>query len=755
MAGSDKRAQPWREVARYAYVDEHGALLSEVIRLQRADGTKRFIQQRPSGVEAAGTTDSSVAGGVPTGGIVLGLSAGKYSRDKNAERRTGKPIFKRVENEGAIEIGEPVYSFRECRRVLYHLDSLLSADVVYLPEGEKDVHTLEAWGVTASCNSGGAGSSELYGEWGPVFNGKHVNILPDNDEPGRKHALRVAEILLPVAASVRIVELPDLPEKGDISDWRDQGGTPENLQELVNASPALDVNAIQELRARWGLEDKKHNSGASAGDESWPAPAALQSELPPVEPFVEDLLPVSFRDFVRDVAYRMQVAIDFAAAIMILCLAGVVNRRAVIQPKALDYSWRIVPNLWGAIIAPPGLLKSPLIHAITRPLIQIQADYLSEYQNLRTAFALAKEAFDLRVAAWKELYKSSAKMNRAIPPRPDGEPVEPKLRRLVLNDATFEATHVTMSENPAGILVIRDELPGWWAQLDRPGREGERAFCLEAWNGNTGFTTDRIGRGMIHVPACCMSMLGGIQPARLRSYLGDALRDGPANDGLIQRFQVIVYPDTNLDWEYVDQQPRSTAENIVGQVLRTLVDLDPLYPVQLRFAADAQSLFVEWLAELEHELRSDDLHPAVIAHLSKYRSLMPSLAALFELADWAAVGKGKLECVSLENTKRAAAMCAYLESHARRVYSCVTTPQMRSAQELAEKIKKRKIGTEGTFSCREVYLKGWAGLDTPELVRQAAEVLTDAYWIRPVADEPGPMGGRASERFEINPAVRP
>ena len=58
-----------------------------------------------------------------------------------------------------------------------------------------------------------------------------------------------------------------------------------------------------------------------------------------------------------------------------------------------------------------------------------------------------------------------------------------------------------MNENPAGILVIRDELTGWLSQSDRAGRECERAFCLQAWNGDTGHTIDRIGRGTIHVPA--------------------------------------------------------------------------------------------------------------------------------------------------------------------------------------------------------------------------------------------------------------
>jgi hypothetical protein len=94
---------------------------------------------------------------------------------------------------------------------------VLKADAVYLPEGEKDVHTLEAWVLVASCNPGGAGNSHFYGEWAVYFRGRHIVILPDNDEPGRKHGAAVAAALLSVAASVRIVELPGLPEKGDVT----------------------------------------------------------------------------------------------------------------------------------------------------------------------------------------------------------------------------------------------------------------------------------------------------------------------------------------------------------------------------------------------------------------------------------------------------------------------------------------------------------------------------------------------------------
>jgi putative DNA primase/helicase len=693
------QAAKW-ETARYRYADRSDNLLFEVIRYLKANGEKEFRQCRPDA----------------RGGVVWDLNG--------------------------IE------------RVPYRLPKILSAETVYLPEGEKDVHTLEAWGLVASCNPGGTGQSKLYAEWAEYFQGRHIVILPDNDDPGRKHAAAVAAALLSAAASVRIVELPGLPAKGDVTDWRDAGGTLERFRELTEAAGVINAAGLSELRAHWGLvaEETQHQVRAAAADE-WPKPEPIQSELPPVEAFSEDLLPDSFCPLVRDVTERMQVPMDYPAVVMVLCLAGAVNRRAVIQPKANDTGWVIVPNLWGGIIAPPGFMKSPVIQAATRPLNQIQTEWRNEHQEALQSYARDKEEYELRRAAWKEQYKAASKNGKVAPMRPEDETEAPKLRRLIVNDATFEALHQTMSENPAGILVIRDELTGWWSQLDRAGREGERAFCLQAWNGDTGHTIDRIGRGTIHVDACCMSMLGGIQPGRLRSYLVDALEDGPSNDGLIQRFQLLVWPDTEPDWTYVDRAPDTALEQRAARVFRKLVELDAENPERFRFDSDAQELFIEWLTELEGKIRKDELHPALVSHLSKYRKLMPALAVLFELTNAAAAGKGGTNLVSLHHAKRAAAWCDYLQSHARRVYSCIVTPQLRAARELADKIKQRKLGADGLFSCRDVYLKGWSGLDSPGAVKQATEVLHEAGWVRDLSSESGPLGGRPSNRYEVNPRV--
>ncbi len=121
----------------------------------------------------------------------------------------------------------------------YRLPELIAAPadaVVYIPEGERDVDALASLGLIATCNPGGAG--KWLAAFGRYLAGRSVAIVPDNDEPGRAHAEQVRASLATVAASVRLLELPGLPDKGDVSDWLAAGGTVEQLAELGATAPA-------------------------------------------------------------------------------------------------------------------------------------------------------------------------------------------------------------------------------------------------------------------------------------------------------------------------------------------------------------------------------------------------------------------------------------------------------------------------------------------------------------------------------------
>jgi hypothetical protein len=125
------------------------------------------------------------------------------------------------------------YKVQGVRQVPYHLHDIFNLEgrgTVYIVEGEKDADKLKAAGMVATCNAGGAGKwPDDLNAW---FAGLDVVIIPDNDKAGRNHCDRVGAALVPIAASVRILELPELPPKGDTSDWIAAGNDPRLLPTL-------------------------------------------------------------------------------------------------------------------------------------------------------------------------------------------------------------------------------------------------------------------------------------------------------------------------------------------------------------------------------------------------------------------------------------------------------------------------------------------------------------------------------------------
>jgi hypothetical protein len=146
--------------------------------------------------------------------------------------------------------GDPIpYRLPEMKRAVH--------DTVFVVEGEKDADNLGKRGFVATTNIGGAGN------WKPALNqhfaGKVVYILPDNDKAGADHAVDVARHLHGIAASVRIVNLPGPPHKGDVSDWIDAGRDLSGLVDFCKAVQVFDPAASAE-------EEHREEPGADRAD---------------------------------------------------------------------------------------------------------------------------------------------------------------------------------------------------------------------------------------------------------------------------------------------------------------------------------------------------------------------------------------------------------------------------------------------------------------------------------------------------------
>jgi putative DNA primase/helicase len=409
-------------------------------------------------------------------------------------------------------------------------------------------------------------------------------------------------------------------------------------------------------------------------------------------------------------------------------------------------------------------MKSPALAEALRPVKRLASEATEAHRlRLDGHEALLAEAKARRDHVQGEMRKAAAKAGADMAPlraafEAAADPPEPTEHRYLVNDATVEKLGELLNENPRGLLHSRDELAGWLGTLDRDGHENDRAFFLEAWNGTGRYTYDRIGRGTLHIEAACVSMLGGIQPGPLAQYLRSAVRGGMGDDGLMQRFQLLVYPDPPREWRNVDRWPDTDARNRALDVFRRLDALTPeALAVEtdddglpfLRFDDEAQALFDRWRVELMNRLRAGGEHAAIESHMAKYASLLPSIALVCHLAD-TTTPPGP---VSLVSAQRAAAWCDLLEAHARRVYDIVTTETLKAARAILGKIRAGKLGP--TFSARDVYRAQWAGLSDREVVEEGLAVLEEYGWVRRVEIPVDPAGGYSRPRvvYHLHPVA--
>lgn len=499
----------------------------------------------------------------------------------------------------------------------------------------------------------------------------------------------------------------------------------------------------------------------AAREGPWPDPEPIPDGLPAVLAFdAGRLLPTALAPWVADIADRAQCPPDFVAVTAVVGVASVVGRAVALRPKRHD-DWTVVPNLWGLVIGRPGIMKSPAVHEGLRPLARLVAEATEAHAERVKAHTFALATQKAQRAKLERGLKEAVEAGRDPEGlRADFDALElpaPTERRYLVNDSTVEKLGELLNQNPRGLLLYRDELAGLLRTMDRDGHENDRAFYCEAWNGTGSYVYDRIGRGTLTIEAACLSILGGLQPGPLVAYLTEVFGEGASDDGLIQRFQLMVYPDVSPTWRNVDRWPDTAAKNQAFAVFRRLAHVDPVaigahvdpdrpddLPY-LRFTPEAQGRFDAWRADLEARLRDEAEHPVILSHLAKYRSLMPSLALLVHLVD--APGGD----VGPEAAERAIAWCAYLEQHARRVYHAVVAQAETATRELGVRIRAGAL--PNPFRTRQVVRHHWSGLTTLEAVEGALDWLVELGWLRREDVPTTGKGGRPTTQYLVNPKV--
>lgn len=466
------------------------------------------------------------------------------------------------------------WSVTGVRVVPYRLQELLAEPTrpVVVAEGEKDCDNLARIGVLATCNAGGAG--KWMAEHAEYLRGRWVCIVPDNDDPGRKHAQQVAQSLQGIAASVRIVELPGLPPKGDVSDWIAAGGTKADLKRLAEAATVWTPTV------------------AAAWPEIVPFAAADLPEFP------THVLPNVLRQWVEAESHATQTPADLAAMLALSVCASCIARRVVVEPRP---GWREPVNLYAAVLLEPGNRKSAVFADATKPLIELEAGLIEEARPIVARAQSERRQKELRLRKLEKL--AADKGGAAIADAGDlAEELacEPELvlPRLIVADATAEKLGMMLADQGGRIASMSPEggvfdlMAGLYSKSGIPQFE----VYLKSHAGDD-LITDRVSRPSVRVERPALTCAYAMQPAVMAGIADQTAFRGR---GLLARF-LYAAPRSWIGERQIAPAPMTDGTRAdYRRIVRSLTEIQGETVQHL--SPDAADLFRRWEAEIETTL---------------------------------------------------------------------------------------------------------------------------------------------------------
>lgn len=678
-AGCDKD-RLWDEVRRripkseatisevvYDYRDENNQLLSQSVRRVARDGSKKFVQRKPDGC------------------------------------------------------GGWHYKMDGARRVPYRLPELLSKEpgsVVYIVEGEKDADNLVRLGLTATTNIGGAGKWRA--EYNEYFRNLEVVIFPDNDEPGRKHAKQVAHQLTPIAKSVKIVELPGLPVKGDVSDWLQHGGTLEQLQSIVdNAGFLADIEAQAQTSEPVNKSRTEKEGRFFIGTErNEPTPLLRQEDV--VETF-----PIDSLGPLKDVVVCCQ-AID-QAPMSVTAFSYLAAANLAVQAHAdLEIDGRVSPvSSFFVSIAETGERKSAVDRAATVPIRMQEALLQGAYDADLAKYNIALEAYNAErknIVTGKN--KSKAEIEAALealgePPLP---PIQPD---ILVSDPTFEGLCKQLYFGRPSLGIFADEggifLGGYSMKEDEAVRTG--AGLSNFWDGKT-LSRVRASAETFKLPGRRLSMHLLIQPAIAPMLLGNALLKG---QGFLSRCLVASASNVeNRTYVERDLTQEPAYEAYLDQMLKVLVhDLpiadkkkNALKPRRILLTPEAKAEYIQYHDAIQKQMGKGQLLNSVKGLAAKAHDLAARIAATLALFE-------NIDCtlVHVDHMRSGIDLVTFCLTEALRLFEAAPADESLCQADLLLQWLKDKERGDRAISLVEIYQTGPAFVRSATKARQLLSLL--------------------------------
>ena len=603
--------------------------------------------------------------------------------------------------------------------------------IIFVVEGERDTDTARAYGL-ATTTAGGASDFWKVHQINVIPPGCDVVILGDNDLPGRNLQQNTAKKLYEHGCKVKVVDLPGLPPKGDITDWLGAGHTKDELLKLVEQTQEYTSQNPQYPQ-----------------NEEWPEIIPLSAYTVPVFPV--ECLPDWLQRYTVELATATQTPIDLSCMLVLSVIAAAVARKVEVMPHE---GWHEPINLYTVTALPPASRKSAVFAECTSPLVEYEKGLRqskaaevraaqNEYKALEQALQQAQTTKAKALANGKELeHNAISELSERI------ENFElPTMPRLVADDSTLESIAALLAEQQGRIAIMSAEgdLFDILAGRYNSGNNVNIGIVLKGHSGDF-VRVDRIGRGSISVDNPALTIGLAIQPDVLR---GLVQKPGFRGRGLLGRF-LYSLPQSNIGCRKINTIALSemTRQRYCTKI-KSLLGLklnDSRNALLLDDAAKAEFVMLEkWL---EPNLADGGELASITDWGGKLAGAVARIAGILHIAATAGNNSPWEQRINADTINKAVKIGYYLIEHAKAAFNLMgDNEDIEAAKTFLRWIDK--IGVK-EFKKRDLFHSVKGSFQKVDMLNPGLLVLIEYGYIREKTLEKN-GAGRPSIVFELNP----
>jgi len=623
---------------------------------------------------------------------------------------------------------------------LYREENIHTSTAIYVVEGEKDVDTLISMGLVAVCSPHGAGQDKWLWEYSQALSGKHVFIIPDNDEIGYQFAEAIQDGVGMCAASVQILDLrsvyPPLAEHGDIGDIFNAVGAFETLEVIEKAKEMPPPRAATKGQTALGSQQEN----PIIFNELCQFPE--DDDLPD---FPLEALPLSVREFVSDTAHSVQADIGLTAASVIsiteICMQGR-------YPIAITPDWIEQPCLFIVPIADVSGGKTPVMKCALKPLIrfeELKNDDLdtrtSEYDSTEIVLedCIKQVRNELSKAKGEQREKLTDELKELRDRQRQTE--KPERYRLFGSNVTAEKL-ATLYEKCNGVwALVDDEGGGIFDNIGAYKDQGELDCYLKGFSGGA-LRVDRMGRDSVVSNGAILNILAPSQPVVMQKILTNELL---VLRGLPARFLVVKCPR-------VDREPLGSMANmaIAEAYHRLCIDmLSSSSTGNVLFDAGAIEVYEQFYYEITDALGDVDDCEVMKGWGGKAPAHYIRLAGWIHCVSSFERGQDPLSTkISAEEANSAASIMWFFYYHTKSVYcACAEPKHISDAKYLLQRIKSLK-----SSSIRKRELIRMTQSKKAFELDEALKTLQERGYLH-IGNSLKGSAGRPAEVIHINPKI--